>query len=53
MNKYLNNFKTSFRTDKINKITFIIKHQRFIEKFNKNFYYRIKVVSGIVFISKI
>jgi len=51
MNKYLNNFKTYFRTDKINKVTLRVRYQRFIEKFNKNFYFRIKVISGISLIS--
>lgn len=53
MNKYLTNFKKYFKTDKINKITLKIKYQRFIEKFNKNFKFRMKVISTAVLLSKI
>ena len=47
MNKYLNNFKAYFRTDKTHKITFNIQYQRLIEKFNKNFYFRINFLTAI------
>ena len=52
MKNYFSSFKTYFKMNKLNNLTLRIRYQRFLEKFNKDFKFRIKVLSTIFFISK-